>query len=306
MSIDSSRLVDLIPCAALLYSGEETILAANSMFCDLLGYSEAELAQRRVADLITSQDRPRDGAARAQFIARSGDVIRCEVTRKRIDEAGQPLALVRPEPERVRGDDELILHAINEGFVLLDREFRILQINDEALRIDGRPRSEMLGRTHWEVWPGSEQLPLADAYRKAMRERVQIDAEQVYSHNGQDMWIEARAFPVADGLAVFYRDITERKQAERALRESEATFRTMADAMPQIVWSTRADGFHDYFNRQWYDFTGVPENSATGDAWVGLFHPDDVQPMQERWQHSLATGEPYETEFRLRHRSGEY
>jgi len=44
MSIDSSRLVDLIPCAALLYSGEETILAANSMFCDLLGYSEAELA----------------------------------------------------------------------------------------------------------------------------------------------------------------------------------------------------------------------------------------------------------------------
>jgi|GEM_PF-862633 len=306
MSIDSSRLVDLIPCAALLYSGEETILAANSMFCELLGYSEAELAHRRVADLITSQDRPRDGAARALFIARSGDVIRCEVTRKRIDEAGRHLALVRPEPERPRGDDELILHAINEGFVLLDREFRILQINDEALRIDGRSRSEMLGRTHWEVWPGSEQLPLADAYRKAMRERVQIDAEQVYSHNGQDMWIEARAFPVADGLAVFYRDITERKQAERALRESEATFRTMADAMPQIVWSTRADGFHDYFNRQWYDFTGVPENSATGDAWVGLFHPDDVQPMQERWQHSLATGEPYETEFRLRHRSGEY
>ncbi|SAK52965.1 PAS/PAC sensor hybrid histidine kinase [Caballeronia calidae] len=331
VSSEASRLVELIPCAALLYSEDETILAANRMFCELVGYAPAELRRQRVGDLTLRQDRQRDDAARIRLLERrqtelayekhllgkSGNAIRCEVALKRITESGavRYLALVRNldahRPDELDVDDprdegELILQSIDEGFVLLDREFRVRRINDEALRIDGRPRSAIVGRTHWEVWPGSENLPLADAYRRAMRERIQMSVEQVYRHNGKDMWIEARAYPFDDNLAVFYRDITQRKQAERAIRESEAKFRTIADAMPQLVWSTRPDGFHDYFNRQWYEYTGVPEGSADGAVWAGLLHPDDRPAMQARWQHSLATGEPYETEFRLRHRSGEY
>jgi len=91
-----------------------------------------------------------------------------------------------------------------------------------------------------------------------------------------------------------------------ALRESNARFEILTDAMPQMVWSTRPDGFHDYYNARWYEFTGVPLGSTDGEAWNDMFHPDDQERAWARWRHSLETGEPYEVEYRLRHRSGDY
>lgn len=64
--------------------------------------------------------------------------------------------------------------------------------------------------------------------------------------------------------------------------------------------------FHDYYNQRWYDFTGVPVGSTDGEAWNGMFHPEDQAIAWKVWSHSLATGEPYEIQYRLRHRSGEY
>lgn len=94
--------------------------------------------------------------------------------------------------------------------------------------------------------------------------------------------------------------------ARNALRESDLKFRTLADALSHMVWSTLPDGFHDYYNARWYEFTGVPEGSTDGEAWNGMFHPEDQERAWARWRHSLTTGEPYEIEYRLRHRSGEY
>ena len=95
------------------------------------------------------------------------------------------------------------------------------------------------------------------------------------------------------------------KDAE-AVAESDRLFRTLADTMPQMVWSTLPDGYHDYYNARWYEYTGVPERSTDGDGWNGNFHPDDRERAWERWRHSLKTGEPYEIEYRLLHHSGEY
>ena len=90
------------------------------------------------------------------------------------------------------------------------------------------------------------------------------------------------------------------------LAANEARFRAITNAMPQMVWSTLPDGFHDYYNDQWYAFTGVPQGSTDGDGWSEMFHTDDQAAAQARWRHSLATGERYEIEYRLRHRSGAY
>jgi PAS domain S-box-containing protein len=95
-------------------------------------------------------------------------------------------------------------------------------------------------------------------------------------------------------------------ESEAALTASEGLFRILADTLPQMVWSTRPDGYHDYYNRRWYEFTGMPEGSTDGEAWNGMFHPDDQDRAWTRWRHSLRTGEPYEIEYRLRHRSGVY
>jgi PAS domain S-box-containing protein len=102
------------------------------------------------------------------------------------------------------------------------------------------------------------------------------------------------------------RTASERARGVAALRESEAKFRTIADAMPQMVWSTLPDGFHDYYNQQWYDFTGAPAGTTDGEGWNGMFHPEDQPHAWELWRQSLATGATYEIEYRLRHRSGEY
>lgn len=92
--------------------------------------------------------------------------------------------------------------------------------------------------------------------------------------------------------------------SQRDLFESHGTFETLVDAMPQMVWSALPDGYHDFYNRRWYEFTGVPEGSTDGEGWAGLFHPDDQPLAWERWRHSLATGETYEVEYRLRHHTG--
>jgi PAS domain S-box-containing protein len=102
------------------------------------------------------------------------------------------------------------------------------------------------------------------------------------------------------------RTASERTRSEIAVRLSEAKFRTITDAMPQMVWSTRPDGFHDYYNDQWYRFTGIPYGSTDGDGWNDLFHPDQKLLAWEKWRHSLRTGETYEVEYQLRHHSGQY
>ena len=94
--------------------------------------------------------------------------------------------------------------------------------------------------------------------------------------------------------------------ARDALVESNAKFKILTDAMPQMVWVTRPDGFHEYYNARWYEFTGMPVGSTDGEGWNGMFHADDQELAWERWRHSLGTGEPYEIEYRLRHHSGVY
>jgi PAS domain S-box-containing protein len=94
--------------------------------------------------------------------------------------------------------------------------------------------------------------------------------------------------------------------ARNALQISDARFKVLADAMPQMVWSTLPDGFHDYYNARWYDFTGMPIGSTDGDGWNGMFHPEDQPKAWELWSHSLRTGDPYEIEYRLRDRHGQY
>jgi PAS domain S-box-containing protein len=103
------------------------------------------------------------------------------------------------------------------------------------------------------------------------------------------------------------RDMILRQRMDAAaVAESDRLFRSLADTMPQMVWSTLPDGYHDYYNARWYEYTGVPAGSTDGEGWNGVFHPDDQDRAWARWRHSLATGEPYEIEYRLRHHGGDY
>jgi PAS domain S-box-containing protein len=108
------------------------------------------------------------------------------------------------------------------------------------------------------------------------------------------------------GVLIQGYDVTAEARTQAALRESEAKFKAIADTIPQMVWTTGPDGYHEYYNRQWYVFTGLPEGTTDGEGWQQVLHPADLQRTIEVWHHSLTTGEAYEIEYRLRDRQGQY
>ncbi|WNG44919.1 PAS domain-containing protein [Archangium minus] len=101
-------------------------------------------------------------------------------------------------------------------------------------------------------------------------------------------------------LAGVVMDITSRKRAEQLQHESEERFRLLAETLPQLIWGSRADGYTEYFNPRWYEYTGQTPEQAMGDGWSQALHPDDQRRALEVWRHAVATGEPYVIEYRMR------
>ncbi|WP_239701097.1 PAS domain S-box protein [Massilia sp. 9096] len=108
------------------------------------------------------------------------------------------------------------------------------------------------------------------------------------------------------GIFVQGSDVTERILAESALRESEAKFRTFAQAMPHHVWTAPASGELDWFNDRVYEYSGARAGELDGDGWGAIIHPDDVEIVTQRWSESIATGTNYEVEFRIRRHDGTF
>jgi two-component system sensor histidine kinase/response regulator len=107
-------------------------------------------------------------------------------------------------------------------------------------------------------------------------------------------------------VVIVIRDITERRRAAEALQTSLEEFRTLAEAMPQIVWITGADGGNVYFNQRWVDYTGLTLEESLGHGWNEPFHPDDQQRAWDAWQHATATVGTYVLESRIRRADGVY
>ena len=101
-------------------------------------------------------------------------------------------------------------------------------------------------------------------------------------------------------------DVSEQKRVEEALRKSEQEFRALAEAVPQIVWATRPDGWNIYFNQQWMDYTGLTLDESYGHGWITPFHPDDKQRAWDAWQRATQHNENYLLECRLRRADGVY
>lgn len=130
-----------------------------------------------------------------------------------------------------------------------------------------------------------------------------------------DLWVDrkdgSKVFVTVDAVKIsetrllgFSKDITDRKKAEEALRASAAEFRSLAEAMPQIVWIAGTDGGNAYVNQQWLDYTGQTQEETLGSGFYASFHPDDLQSTADCWKRAVETGGIYEVECRLRRADG--
>jgi len=104
----------------------------------------------------------------------------------------------------------------------------------------------------------------------------------------------------------FDRFLTVQKGDLRVARQHELYFRTLAEAVPEIMWTADPDGADDYFNRKWFDYTGMTIEQSRGTGWTAIVHPDDMAPCLERWENARRTGEAYDVEYRLRGKDGTF
>ncbi len=184
-------------------------------------------------------------------------------------------------------------------------DYVFLEVNSAFERLTGLKWEDIAGKRVREVLPGIENDP-ADwigAYGKVALAGEEIRFEQYAEPLGK--WFSVSAYsPMKEYFVTVFEDITERKRAEIALRESEEQFRTLADSIPNLAWWANADGYITWYNRRWYEYTGTTPEQMEGWGWQGVHDPKVLPKVLERWKASIATGQPFDMEFPLRGADG--
>jgi PAS domain S-box-containing protein len=205
-----------------------------------------------------------------------------------------------------------LIENIPQKILMKDRSCRWVSINKNLAHDFGFRPEEVVGKVDADLFPPD----LAAKYHaddvRIMDTGKAEELEERYIQEGRETWVNTIKTPVrgANGeivgvLGIFW-DMTERKRAEEALRESESRFRQLAESLPQLVWTCQPDGPCDYLNRQWVEFTGVPEAQQHGFGWLEQLHPDDRAPTVAAWEAAVASGSDFRVEFRIRRHDGEY
>ena len=220
---------------------------------------------------------------------------------------------------------DALLQAAPVGIILAGTDGTLLHVNPAYRKIWGNhPLNRKAGDfVEWKAWwadsserHGQRLEPREWALGRALRgeEEAPRDIIEIepFGQPGVRRTVLNCGAPVRDadgkiiGSVIAQMDISDQVQIEAELRQTVGKYHMIANALPQMVWGTQPNGDHDYYNQQWYDYTGIAVGSADGEGWRALFHPDDHALATKKWHHSLATGELYELEYRLRNHAGQY
>jgi PAS domain S-box-containing protein len=203
-----------------------------------------------------------------------------------------------------------ILESITDAFFALDKEWRFTYINAGAEQIVRRTREELLGKIVWEEFPEAKDSVAYAQYQFAAAERIPVTFEFFYPP--LDIWLAVRVYPSAEGISVFFQNVSERKAADeaqwrlKAQRESEERNRLMVDALPHIAWTTGSDGATDYYNQRWYEYSGLTVEETSAGGWKDVMHPEDLAQAAGLWNAAIEAGEAWGTEYRLRRSDGTF
>ncbi|PEQ13727.1 histidine kinase [Novosphingobium sp. PC22D] len=206
-----------------------------------------------------------------------------------------------------------IVESTDDAIVGKSLEGVILSWNAAAERIFGYTAEEMTGRNVRSLIPEDRQEEEDRIISTIMRgERVPTFETVRRRKDGSEVQVAITVSPVRDedgnvvAASKIARDITEQKRIRSRLAESEQRFRLMADNISQLAWIADGDGWIFWYNKRWFDYTGTTHEQMQGWGWKAVHHPEHVDRVVERIQHSWDTGEDWEDTFPLRGADGNY
>jgi PAS domain S-box-containing protein len=200
-----------------------------------------------------------------------------------------------------------VLDQISDGFYALDRDWRFTYVNPSAELMLGQPRAKLLGTSLWDAFPPAIDTPLYTVYHQALRDGQATTIELYYPP--LEGWFEVRVYPSAHGLSVFFRNVSAQRQFIQELQESEATFRTLVEQLPVVVYLLEADAAQTprYFSPRYEQVTGysVDEAMHRTEHWLTRVHPEDRGRVAAALARSQATQSPFTANYRYFRKDGQ-
>lgn len=203
----------------------------------------------------------------------------------------------------------------NDGILLVDTKGGIISFNNCFIEIWNMPQYIVDAKDDTAALEHAmNQLEDPEKFmskiEKLYHQQNQKSKDELHFKNGKI--IERHGFPVIAQDGSYYawswtfRDITDLKKTTTALKESEETFRQLSELMPEKVSRTDSKGNAIYYNQSWMDYSGLSFEEIKDWGWEKIVHPEELDELNEKWNHSITTGQNFEMEFRLLNRNGEY
>jgi PAS domain S-box-containing protein len=325
-------LYDLAPIGYVTVSEKGMILEANLTAVTMLGVTRRMLVRQPLTSFVIKKDqdiyylqskhlfetgKPQAYELRMMKKDETAFLVRMEMTAAH-DAEGAPVCriLFSDITERKQAEEKVavanrkiqtILESINDAFFSLDNDMVITYFNKVAEKSLGRRQAEVIGHNLFDAFPEARGSIFDEKYSLALKKKMQLSFETYFGIAPYENWYDVSVYPHPGGISVYFHLITERKQAEEELRESEERFTLAIEGTGAGLWDWDMVQNQVLYSARWKRMLGyeVHEVEDTFSGWKNLWHPEDCANIEKALDDHLAGKTAhYEIIHRLRHKDG--